>query len=176
MCCFLSCCHSWLRWIFYCPENFLLHSWQVLGRPTVHPGDVVTILSGCRHAIIADEELSLIEIQVGSIFYYIVGKSLGGHGNGISIHSIGSRADDPPQTACSKGQMAEKILNEECINTQVINELNLPILCMGCKDRMVTTSPGWTVCSASSTITLPFPERMVQISFLHWWLWYFIRL
>ena len=33
---------------------------------TVHPGDVVTILSGCRHAIIADEELSLIEIQVGS--------------------------------------------------------------------------------------------------------------
>ncbi len=33
---------------------------------TVRPGDVITIPSGCRHTIIADEELTLIEIQVGS--------------------------------------------------------------------------------------------------------------
>lgn len=32
---------------------------------TVRPGDVVTIVAGCKHMIIADTDLSLIEVQVG---------------------------------------------------------------------------------------------------------------
>lgn len=41
--------------------------------------------------------------------------------------------------------MAERIkgnaiLDETCENTHVINELNIPILCMGCKDMMVAAS------------------------------------
>lgn len=32
---------------------------------TVHSGDVVTIAAGCRHMIIAETDLSLIEIQIG---------------------------------------------------------------------------------------------------------------
>lgn len=31
----------------------------------VHPGDVVTMQAGCRHTVIADSELQLIEIQLG---------------------------------------------------------------------------------------------------------------
>jgi len=31
----------------------------------VHPGDVITILSGCKHTIIALSELTLIEVQLG---------------------------------------------------------------------------------------------------------------
>lgn len=31
----------------------------------VHAGDVVTMQAGCRHTIIADQELQLIEIQIG---------------------------------------------------------------------------------------------------------------
>lgn len=32
---------------------------------TVHPGDVVTIAAGCKHMIIANTDLSLIEVQIG---------------------------------------------------------------------------------------------------------------
>jgi len=32
----------------------------------VHPGDVITMAAGCRHTIIADTELKLIEVQIGS--------------------------------------------------------------------------------------------------------------
>ncbi len=32
---------------------------------TVRPGDVVTIAAGCKHMIVADTDLSLIEVQVG---------------------------------------------------------------------------------------------------------------
>lgn len=32
---------------------------------TVRPGDVVTIAAGCKHMIIADTDLSLIEVQIG---------------------------------------------------------------------------------------------------------------
>ena len=31
----------------------------------VHPGDVVTMEAGCRHTIIADTELTVIEVQLG---------------------------------------------------------------------------------------------------------------
>jgi mannose-1-phosphate guanylyltransferase len=32
------------------------------------------------------------------------------------------------------------ILDEMCINTNVVNELNIPILCMGCKDMIIAAS------------------------------------
>ena len=31
----------------------------------VHAGDVITMQAGCRHTIIADTELKLIEVQLG---------------------------------------------------------------------------------------------------------------
>jgi mannose-1-phosphate guanylyltransferase len=31
----------------------------------VKPGDIITMQAGCRHMIIADSELSLIEVQLG---------------------------------------------------------------------------------------------------------------
>ena len=37
----------------------------------------------------------------------------------------------------SKGRV---VLDEECENTNVVNELNIPILCMGCKDLIVAAS------------------------------------
>lgn len=33
---------------------------------TVHPGDVVTIKAGCKHTLIADTDISVIEVQVGA--------------------------------------------------------------------------------------------------------------
>ena len=32
------------------------------------------------------------------------------------------------------------ILDETCVNTTVVNELNIPILCMGCKDMIIAAS------------------------------------
>lgn len=32
------------------------------------------------------------------------------------------------------------VLDETCVNTNVVNELNIPILCMGCKDMIVAAS------------------------------------
>ena len=32
------------------------------------------------------------------------------------------------------------IMDETCVNTNVVNELNIPILCMGCKDMIVAAS------------------------------------
>ena len=54
------------------------------------------------------------------------------------------------------------ILNEECINTQVINELNLPILCMGCKDMFIAASSDGILISdkTSSDNVKPFVEKM----------------
>ena len=34
-------------------------------RQTVHPGDVITMQAGCRHTILAETELKLIEVQLG---------------------------------------------------------------------------------------------------------------
>lgn len=38
---------------------------------------------------------------------------------------------------CAKGNV---ILDEVCENTQVVNELDIPVLCMGCKDMVVAAS------------------------------------
>ena len=32
------------------------------------------------------------------------------------------------------------VLDETCENTNVVNELNIPILCMGCKDMIIAAS------------------------------------
>ena len=32
----------------------------------VKPGDVITMSAGCRHTVIADTELKLIEVQLGA--------------------------------------------------------------------------------------------------------------
>ena len=37
----------------------------------------------------------------------------------------------------SKGKA---ILDETCQNTNVVNELNIPVLCMGCKDMIIAAS------------------------------------
>lgn len=36
--------------------------------------------------------------------------------------------------------MGKAILDETCVNTNVVNELNIPVLCMGCKDLIVAAS------------------------------------
>jgi mannose-1-phosphate guanylyltransferase len=38
------------------------------------------------------------------------------------------------------GTKGKVILDETCENTNVVNELNIPILCMGCKDMIVAAS------------------------------------
>jgi mannose-1-phosphate guanylyltransferase len=32
----------------------------------VHPGDVVTMQAGCRHTVLAETELKLVEVQLGA--------------------------------------------------------------------------------------------------------------
>lgn len=36
--------------------------------------------------------------------------------------------------------MGKVIMDDTCVNTNVVNELNIPILCMGCKDMIVSAS------------------------------------
>lgn len=40
----------------------------------------------------------------------------------------------------SESVIGKAILNETCNNSNVINELNIPILCMGCKDMIIAAS------------------------------------
>ncbi len=42
--------------------------------------------------------------------------------------------------AMEEDSLGKVILNETCDNTHVVNELNIPILCMGCKDMVVAAS------------------------------------
>ncbi len=41
----------------------------------------------------------------------------------------------------SENKIGRAVLNEECENTYVINELNIPVLCMGLKNIIVSASP-----------------------------------
>lgn len=54
------------------------------------------------------------------------------------------------------------ILDEECVNTQVINELNLPILCMGCKNMFIAASHDGILISDKTCCdnVKPFVEKM----------------
>ncbi|MCI2046574.1 MAG: cupin domain-containing protein [Faecalibacterium sp.] len=56
------------------------------------------------------------------------------------------------------------VLNETCHNTNVINELNLPILCMGCKDMVIAASNDGILVSEKeqSSYIKPFVDQMEQ--------------
>ena len=55
-------------------------------------------------------------------------------------------------------------LNETCINTNVVNELNIPILCMGCRDMVIAASGDGILVSdkGQSSYIKPFVDRMEQ--------------
>lgn len=55
-------------------------------------------------------------------------------------------------------------LNETCENTHVVNELNIPILCMGCRNMVVAASSDGILVSdkEQSSYIKPFVERMYQ--------------
>ena len=42
----------------------------------VKPGDVITMSAGCRHTVIADTELKLIEVQLAQISTSTISRSL----------------------------------------------------------------------------------------------------
>lgn len=54
------------------------------------------------------------------------------------------------------------VLDEECENTNVVNELNIPILCMGCKDMIVAASGDGILISDKerSGYMKPYVERI----------------
>lgn len=60
--------------------------------------------------------------------------------------------------------IGKAILNETCQNTNVVNELNIPILCMGCRDMVVTASNDGILVSSKeqSSYIKPFVDQMVQ--------------
>lgn len=43
--------------------------------------------------------------------------------------------------AMEENSVGDAILNEDCENVHVINELNIPVLCMGLKDMVISASP-----------------------------------
>ncbi len=55
-------------------------------------------------------------------------------------------------------------LNENCENTNVINELNIPIICMGCKDMIIAASGDGILISdkEQSSYIKPFVEQVEQ--------------
>lgn len=54
------------------------------------------------------------------------------------------------------------ILDETCVNTNVVNELNIPILCMGCKDLIIAASGDGILISDKerSSMMKPYVEKM----------------
>jgi len=60
--------------------------------------------------------------------------------------------------------LGKAILNETCENTQVVNELNIPILCMGCKDMVVAASGDGILISdkEQSSYIKPFVDGIEQ--------------
>ena len=60
--------------------------------------------------------------------------------------------------------LGRAVLNETCENTHVVNELNVPILCMGCKNLVVAASSDGILVSdkEQSSYIKPFVEQMEQ--------------
>ncbi len=60
--------------------------------------------------------------------------------------------------------VGEAILNETCHNVHVINELDVPILCMGLKDVVVSASPEGILVSdkEQSSYIKPFVDKLAQ--------------
>ncbi len=66
--------------------------------------------------------------------------------------------------AMATDTLGNVILNETCRNTHVVNELNIPLLCMGCKDMVIAASSDGILISdkEQSSHIKPFVERMEQ--------------
>ncbi len=66
--------------------------------------------------------------------------------------------------AMAEPVLGRGILNETCSNTHLVNELNIPILCMGCKDMVVAASSDGILVSdkVQSSYIKPFVEQMEQ--------------
>ncbi len=66
--------------------------------------------------------------------------------------------------AMAEPVLGRGILNDTCANTHVVNELNIPILCMGCRDMVVAASSDGILVSdkVQSSYIKPYVERMEQ--------------
>lgn len=66
--------------------------------------------------------------------------------------------------AMEEVSIGEAILNDRCENVHVINELDMPVLCMGLKDVVVSTSPEGILVSdkEQSSYIKPYVDRIDQ--------------
>lgn len=66
--------------------------------------------------------------------------------------------------AMAEEQLGRVTQNETCENTNVVNELNIPILCMGCKNMIIAASPDGILVSdkEQSSYIKPFVDRIEQ--------------
>lgn len=66
--------------------------------------------------------------------------------------------------AMASEALGNVILNETCRNTHVVNELNIPLLCMGCEDMVIAASSDGILISdkEQSSHIKPFVEHMEQ--------------
>lgn len=66
--------------------------------------------------------------------------------------------------AMNETAVGNAILNETCENVHVINELDVPILCMGMKDAVISASPEGILVSdkGQSSYIKPFVDKMEQ--------------
>ena len=63
-----------------------------------------------------------------------------------------------------EASIGEAILNDQCENVHVINELDVPVLCMGLKDVVVSASPEGILVSdkEQSSYIKPYVDRIDQ--------------
>ena len=66
--------------------------------------------------------------------------------------------------AMEEASIGEAILNDQCENIHVINELDVPVLCMGLKDVVVSASPEGILVSdkEQSSYIKPYVDRIDQ--------------
>ncbi len=66
--------------------------------------------------------------------------------------------------AMSEPAIGEAILNEACENVHVVNELNVPVVCMGLKDMVVSVSPEGILVSdkQQSSYIKPYVDKIEQ--------------
>lgn len=66
--------------------------------------------------------------------------------------------------AMESGSIGKAIFNESCDNVHVVNELNVPILCMGLKDMVVSASPEGILVSdkTQSSYIKPYVDEIDQ--------------
>jgi mannose-1-phosphate guanylyltransferase len=66
--------------------------------------------------------------------------------------------------AMSQNTVGKVEMDKTCENTHVVNELNLPILCMGCKNMVVAASPDGILIAdkEQSSYMKPYVEKMEQ--------------